>query len=265
MEEGCDFVGDQAIQAAVDAAADGDTIHLRTGRYTPRSYRDVGFQDLLVRGYVVVQSKKLTLTGEPGTVLDGARGARASAIVVKDGDLTVRGLGIEGFRVLSPDDDIYDGHGVFVIDSTATLTDLTFRSIEKMALSIRGDSSVEADEVRLLDGHLGVWIEEDARLRLSDCVIGNNDSAGVAAYMTSRAAIERCVFDGNLDDGVYAAGKASVRVADSLFVRNRPYAVRGIDDSVLLTRSGFFYGNAAVSNRPEGGTPELDANIVLDY
>ena len=260
---GCDFSGDGGIQAAVDAAGDGDTVHLRAGRYHPRAYRDVAFQHLTIRGYVLVEGKSLVLTGEPGTVLDGAHGERASAIVVHDGELPLRGLRIERFRVREPEDDIYDGHGVFVVDGRAALDGVTFRAIEKMALSIRGRSDVTVDHGRMLDGHLGVWIEEDATLTIRDSVIRNNDSAGIAAYVSSRVDVERCVFEANLDDGVYAAGAAAVEVRDSLFLRNGPYAVRGVDESVLRVHASWFHGNEAVSNQSEDATPVLQGVTVL--
>ncbi|WP_353252996.1 right-handed parallel beta-helix repeat-containing protein [Salinisphaera sp. PC39] len=261
---GCHFSGDGGIQAAVDAAGDGDTVHLRAGRYHPRAYRDVAFQDLTIRGYVLVEGKSLTLSGEPGTVLDGGRGERASAIVVHDGDLTLRDLRIEGFRVREPEDDIYDGHGVFVVDGRAALDGVTFRANEKMALSIRGRSDVTVDRGRMLDGHLGVWIEEDATLAIRDSVIRHNDSAGIAAYVSSRVDVERCVFEANLDDGVYTAEAAAAEVRDSLFLRNGPYAVRGVDDSRLRVRASWFHGNAAVANDGEGATPVLSGITVLD-
>ncbi len=39
--QSCDFTGNDAVQQAVDRAADGDVIRLAPGRYVPSSYRDV--------------------------------------------------------------------------------------------------------------------------------------------------------------------------------------------------------------------------------
>src|SRR5262249_52049515 len=110
-DKACQFRGDAGIQQAVDKADNGDTIHLRAGTYTPRAYRDVPYADLQVRGYVVINNKTLQIEGEPGTVLDGAGGAKSSAFVVKGGNVGFSHLTLRNFDVLEPEDNIYDGHG----------------------------------------------------------------------------------------------------------------------------------------------------------
>lgn len=244
----CRFAGLAGLQQAIDAAADGGIVHLRSGRYVGDGYRDVEFADLIIRGRVVVQSKAITVTGGPDTVLDGSGGEPASLLVVNRGRLTLRNVTVANTRTASAEDDVYDGHGVFVVDGAATLQDVTFRAIEKMALSIRGDSSVRASGVRLLDGHVGVWIEERSRLSLRDCVVANNDSAGVAAYADAEVEVDGCAFDRNLDDGLYAAERARIHASKSLFVNNAPYAVRNVDDAVIQVTDSTFYDNAAVAN-----------------
>lgn len=230
----CEFTGNDAIQQAVDAAAPGDTVLVRAGVYSPDNYRDVPFEKLMIRGYVVADGKDLEIRGEPGAVLDGSKGKPASAIVTRGGRVTVRNLTIRDFRAGDPEDDIYDGHGIFLIDTQGTVDDVSIERVRKMALTVRGTGKVRASRLRILDGHVGIWLEETAHLDLSDALVRNNDSAGICAYMSSTASIARSAFEKNQDDGVYAAQQASIEVRDSTLRENEPLDVNAVDDGRIV-------------------------------
>jgi hypothetical protein len=228
---GCDFSGKSAIQAAVDAAGNGDVVSLKAGVYQPEKFRDVPYKQYVIRGFVVIERKRIELIGEPGAVLDGAGGPPVSAVVVRDADIAIRNLTIRNFRAGEKEDDLYEGHGIFVIDSRADLRNVSIERYEKMGLTGRGSALLTASDLRIHDGHVAIWLEETAHLRLCNAVVRNNDSAGVAAYVNASATIYNSVFDGNQDDGLYAAGEASILATNSLVVRNKPYAVRVVDNA----------------------------------
>ena len=186
------------------------TISIRPGTYAPDGFRDIPYKELTIRGYVVVENKDLSLVGEAGTVLDGTNGQPASAVVVNGGQLTVKNLTLRNFRAASPQDNIYDGHGLFFIDAGATVSNVTIESIDKMALTERGNSTVDAANIRILDGQVGIWLEESSHLRLRNSVIRDNQSAGICAYSNSSANIYNSVFDGTQDDGIYSEGEAAI-------------------------------------------------------
>ena len=260
--EGCDFVGNRALQQAVDEAASGDVINVRAGTYQSDGYRDVPYDDVIVRGYVLIDAKDLTVAGEDGALLDGGTGDRASAIVVSNADVSISNLGIRAFRPDSSDDDIYDGHGVFIVNGKARISSVRFEQIEKMAVSLRGDSAVVLEHSQLVDGHVGTWTEESAKLEVRDCLFRNNDSAGIAAYASSTVSVTGSTFESNLDDAVYAAENASIEVSQSRFVKNRPYAVRSVDNAQINVDSSRFMDNAA-DRYPSAvldTTPQVDAN-----
>ena len=243
--EGCDFVGNRALQEAVDNAGHGDIIKVRAGIYQSDGHRDIPFKDIIVRGYVLVDAKDLGIIGEDGAILDGRTGDRASAIVVSNANVSIENLTIRDFRPDSSDDDTYDGHGIFVIDGKARISSVTFERIKKMAISLRGDSTVVLEDSQMLDGHVGTWTEETAKLEVRDCLFRNNDSAGIAAYASSVVTVIRSRFESNLDDGVYAAENADIEVSESRFIRNRPYAVRSVDNAQIRVVSSKFTDNAA--------------------
>lgn len=240
----CRFKGDTGIQAAVDAAKNGDTVAIKAGVYHPTSYRDVPFQDLALRGYVVIKNKRLTIAGEDGAVLDGKTGTPSMAFVVQDAEVTFRNLTIRDFRYAEEEDKIYDGHGIFAIDSRVRIDEVTMERIVKMAITGRGDSLIDADHVGLLDGHLGVWLEESAHARLRNMVIRGGDSAAIGAYMNASATLSNSVIDSNTDDGVYAKNAASIFVTNSVVINNKPFGVNIEGDAHIFVSHSAIYGNA---------------------
>ncbi|MFO1400014.1 MAG: right-handed parallel beta-helix repeat-containing protein [Steroidobacteraceae bacterium] len=259
----CDYAGDDAIQQAVEAARSGDSIRIRAGTYTPRRVRDVAFQQLRIRGYVVIEGRDLALLGEPGAILDGSAGVPASALVVRGGRVTLRNLTVRGFRAADPEDDVYDGHGLFMIDAQATISDVVFERLAKMAVTLRGHGSARIDGLRIVDGHVGIWLEEQAQLRLRDAVIRNNESAGLCAYGESTARIEHALFQDNRDDGVYGEGQATIELTRSALVGNAPYGLRAAGHARIHASQVMLADNATAPTAEEAaGRVRLGAGAL---
>lgn len=230
----CAFSGNNGIQQAVDAAGSGDTILIRAGIYSPEAFRDVPFEKLLIRGYVVADGKNIEIAGEPGAILDGGTGKPASAIVTRGGQVTIRDLVVRNFQAGDPEDDTYDGHGLFFIDTHATVKNVTIQGVRKMALTGRGSTEVDASGLSILDGHVGIWLEETARLSLRDALVRGNESAGICAYGKSSATIAGSTFEKNHDDGVYAEGDATIEVRNSKVTDNEPRDVHAVGNARIL-------------------------------
>jgi hypothetical protein len=233
---GCD------IQAVVDRAKSGDTVALAAGRYVPASTRDVPFQDIVVRGCVVIDGKNLTLVGKPGAVLDGSK-MPATAIVIRNSEVTLRDLEITGFRYEVEEDKVYDGHGMFVIDSKVRVDHVTIRNFQKMGLTGAGDSMLDASRLQILDGHVAVWLRESSYLRLTDSLIRGNDSAAIAAYDNSVAHAANSVFKGNRDDGLYTEDQAVIFATGSKLLRNKPIAAHATGSGHIWVGDSTFAGN----------------------
>ena len=182
----CEYTGAHAIQSAVDRAGDGDIVLLRAGIYVPRKpSATCAYKNYVIRGYVEIRDKRISIVGEAGAVLDGGSGPPVSAIVVEGGEVSLRGLTLRNFRAGDTEDDLYEGHGVFVIDAAATLSNVTIEKYAKMALTGRGTTRLVASQMNIRDGHVAIWLEESAHLTCATPVVRNNDSAGVAAYANS--------------------------------------------------------------------------------
>jgi hypothetical protein len=259
---GCDFRGDGALQAAVDRASSGDTILVRAGRYAPVGIRETAYKDFTVRAYVLIEGKDLSVIGEPGAVLDGSTKLPATALAVRGAAVTLRNLEITGFRWDVEEDDYYEGHGLFVIDGRARVDDVTISKFQKMGLTGRGDSLLDVTRLRVLDGHVAIWLHETAHLRLRDSVVRGNDSSAIAAYDDSVAHVSGTVFDGNLDDGLYAEHRATLYATDSKLLRNEPYAAHALGDSRIFIAHSTLSGNAATASTSGAAVVRFGEGVV---
>jgi len=245
-DAGCDMRGYPGLQLAVDRAADGDQITLGPGIYHPEEFIDVGFEELVIRGGVLVESKTLEIRGEPGAILDGRQGPPVSGILIHNAEVLLSGLEIRSFRLGEAEDDLYDGHGIFIINSKVSVRDTRLSQLPKMSVSIFGDSKVTLTRVQVLNGHVGVWAEGTALVKIENSIFSNNDSASVAAYANTRTDIYNSVFENSQDDGVYARENASVQVVNSTFIGNKPYAIRAEEDATITVNYSNFYANEAL-------------------
>jgi len=245
---GCDFAGGPGIQGAIDAAAPGDTVTLRAGRYTAEGYREIPYKEVVVRGFVVIDGKDLSLTGESGAVLDGATGSPTTAIIVRKATAAIRGLTLTGFRYDVQEDDFYEGHGLFVIDADVRASDLIISKFQKMGLIGRGASRLMAERLQIVDGHVGIWLRETAYLALVDCTVSRNDSSAIAAYGDSVAHVRDCAFEGNQDDGLFTEHRATIYAESSRITGNRPYGARAVGDSTIWLIGGELSGNDRDTN-----------------
>lgn len=258
----CAFAGGSGIQAAIDAAADGDTVQIRAGTYTATAVRDVPYKLHTIRGFIVVDGKRVSLIGEPGVVLDGSSGPRATGIVVHRSNLDVRGLTLTGFKFDVEEDEIYEGHGIFAIDSRVRLHDVTIEKYQKMGLTGRGDTILDVDGLRILDGHVAIWLHETAYLRLSNAVIRGNDSSGIAAYDKSTAHVAHCVFDRNIDDGLYGEHEATIYATNSIFLNNKPYVARATGNSRIWIGYSSMFGNENTMFAKDAAVVRKGPNVI---
>ncbi len=240
----CTFKGDGAIQSAIDRAKDGDTVQVRAGKYSPRAYRDLPYKEITVRAFVAIENKRLTLQGEDGVVLDGSVGLPTTGIGLKNADVVLRNLDITGFRWDIEEDDIYEGHGIFALDSRARIDRVTIRNYQKMGLTGRGKTLLDVTALRVIDGHVGSWLYEGAYMRLDDAVFRNNDSSAVAAYNDSVAHLSHIVVDRSTDDGLYGEDTATIYVTKSIVTGSKPIALNATGKSRIVASDVALHGNA---------------------
>jgi hypothetical protein len=245
-ETSCNFRGYPGIQQAIDRAGPADRISIGPGVYSPENVYDVSYGELVIRGGVLIEGKTLEVHGEPGAILDGSAGPAVSALLIHNSSVEISGLQIRSFKLGEAEDDLYDGHGIFIIDSKVSVQDTQLTHIPKMSVSIFGESRVVLSRLRVQDGHVGVWVEGNSVVRVENSLFSNNNSAGVAAYDHSKTEIYNSVFEANLDDGVFGKEHAAIVLVNSILVRNKPYAVRAEEQATISVDYCAFDGNESL-------------------
>ncbi|MCR8921861.1 right-handed parallel beta-helix repeat-containing protein [Dasania sp. GY-MA-18] len=220
----CDFFGENAIQQAVDSAQTGSTLILKSGIYQPISYREIPFNELIIRGFTVIENKELKLIGESGTVIDGSLGA-ASAFVTHNSKVTFKNINLNDFRWDIEEDDTYDGHGIFIINGEAEIDNVSMKKIQKMSLTTYGNAKVKATKLTVTDSHLGIWANETSSIDLDHSYFHGSESAAVTAYDKAHVNISDSVFEENHDDGIYASDESSIQISRSVITHNKPFGV----------------------------------------
>lgn len=245
MAPDCAFKGDGAIQAGVDRAQDGDVVAIRAGKYHPRSFRDLPSKEIVIRAFVAIEGKRITLQGEPGAILDGSVGLPVTGIGIKNADVAIRGLDLAGFRYDVKEDEIYEGHGIFAADSRVRIADVTIRDFQKMGLTGRGDTMLDVAGLSVLDGHVGSWLYEGAYMRIDGAIFRGNESAALAAYNDSAAHLSHVAVEGSADDALYAEDDAAIYLTRSLVMDSKPIALNATGRSRIVASHIVLHGNAA--------------------
>ncbi|WP_417465166.1 right-handed parallel beta-helix repeat-containing protein [Kordiimonas sp.] len=266
----CAYKGTAGLQAAVDAAGVGDTIKVGAGIYRPGATQDVPFTDdgeaLRIRGAVLINRKKLHIEAAPGAVFDGSDGTPSNAFVIVGSDVSFNNINIRDYQSGSDTDDIYDGHGLFFINSRGVVTNTSIHGTKKMALTIRGASTLDVSGLRITDSHMGIWLEENAKLTLRNSLVSGSEEAGIGGYDITETLIENSVFVGNLDDGIYAPDTGHIVVRNSIIAGNAPYGMRALTGGVIEIENSLMFGDVEAAYFTDGETAKvvLGEGVVTD-
>lgn len=255
---GCDYIGSDGLQTALREAPNAATMRIHPGEYVASSFSDTPFQDIEVRSYLKVENKALTIVFEEGAILIPNDAFASSAMVALNADLSIDGFAATGFRYGEAEDNYYDGHGLFVIGGKMDLTNAVMHDIEKMSLTGRNDAVLNVSNLTITDSHMGVWLEEEAQITLSESKISGIESAGIAAYDRTIATITNSVFERCEDDGLYTENGAKIEANNVVLRANSPYAARAAESSSILLE------NVQFSDNKEDIGEEGEGRVVLD-
>ncbi|WP_243075761.1 parallel beta-helix domain-containing protein [Microbacterium sp. SS28] len=196
------------IQAAVDAAAPGDTIRVPAGVYEEA---------------VTITTSGLTLVGEPGAVLDGTRLGAQVGIRVRGvsgarlADITIQGFeirgyslsgvlvrGVDGFRITGGnyiDNPLY---GIFPVATTDGRIDHnTVRGSFDSGIYIGQSTDILIDGNVVHDNTVGIEVELASRVTVRDNVATANSVGAIIFVIPGRAVkvTEDILIEGNTLSG----------------------------------------------------------------
>lgn len=257
-EQNCDAYGSSGLREAVETAPDSARVIVREGVYVPDATQDLAHREIVLRAFLVVRDKKLSIEGEGQVVIDAGHARPMSFLGAQGADLQLKNLTISNFASDDPDDLIYDGHGIYAVSSSVDLNKVTISHIAKMSVTGREDSKIKARWLRVLDSHIGVWLEEAAFADISHSLFVDGDTVGICAYGQSRAKISNSLFAGFSDDGIYASDDARIEARALLVTGNNPYGARAAGRATIIFDDSVFADNLEASGQEGAGSVVID-------
>ena len=173
-----------AIQEAVDAASDGDTIRIAPGIYTNQ---------------VTIEGKKLTLIGQPGTILRATEALSLAPgpgensfpiLYIRLSEVTLRGLIFEGEGLAGSYEGPGELRGVLLRGSSATVESCAFYGFRErtpgnedaIAISASGSEAgqvnVRLTDCTFADNYLSLYVIGSPDRRNMNITIENNTIIG---------------------------------------------------------------------------------------
>ena len=219
------------IQAAIDAARDGDTVLVSAGTYR---------ESIVLGGKSVTLASEHYTTGREAlidqTIIDGG----GAEYVIKVAKSAKRGTTITGFTLRNADDGIA-GHGPFTLSHchvTKTSDGIDF---------------------------------ERAGGLVQYCRFTRNRDDGIDLDGPTAATIEHCLIVDNRDDGIeirlhpYTGETLQVRIRNNRIERNGEDGIQLIDYGTLSDRHFLIEGNVIADSAMAGIGCMADANTREDY
>lgn len=194
------------IQAAIDAAAPGDTVVVRSGFYFGDGFHDINF-----RGKAITVRSD---TGNAGDCQIDCRGKRGFLFMNGEGASSV----LSGFAIFNGYSDTTAGGAVRIAGASPTIRNC----------DLHGYSGGDID--------CAVYVAS-GRPAFEYCDINNSNTALQADYSTTRVTLTGCVFHDNFDS-IFGGGNAIIDVTDSAFWWNNTGVV-GSDIHVTVKNSVF--------------------------
>jgi hypothetical protein len=118
------------------------------------------------------------------------------------------------------------------------------------AVNVRDTRDVLVAGLTLQGALEGVWVSASRRVTISDCMSCAHDSSGYYLWGSQDCAVVRCE-GSDCAVGIYQGGSVDIRIARSVFRRNRGGRVPHLDDDVY-PGIGVLMGNLSRGCRVEG-------------
>ncbi|MDA1264575.1 MAG: right-handed parallel beta-helix repeat-containing protein [Planctomycetota bacterium] len=228
------------IQAAVDAAVDGDVVRVASGVYMGDGNRniDLGLKELVIESEAGPEKTIIRCKGSLGNPQRGflIEGGQSNATVI-DG-FTIRGGATEIGAVADP----FNGGGMRILNSSPIIRNCHL--IDNIAACWGGAMFI---------GHSGSPVIENCLFKDN---VSNDGGGGIFSWGTERVVVRGCVFVGN--DGVPFAGAILHWGADRMLIENCTITGNtaswssAIDVWPADVRNTIIWGN---TNTAGGGSP----------
>lgn len=220
-QSGCQYLGGAGIQEAINAATNGDTILLKEGKYADTA--PVINRSKCRWAYAFIDNKTLTISGEPGVVLDGtAAPVNACGIVVLGtSSVTIEDVVVTNFKTnaVQPGNVYSFGYGISLGENSKTsIRTSSFDSNEGTGIVISGNARLTADKIsasysKKMDG---VSQNGQSVANIADSIFARNARRGLDVYKQGALTANHISVVENGAGGISIDGTPAVTVTNSI-------------------------------------------------
>lgn len=270
---GCDYIGGDGLQKAIDEAPTGSEtdarrLLLKAGSYTRQKGNNYnvhlsdGIRGLRSAIYLIGEDggttpKYLKLQGESSlsSILDGANSIGGNGIVITAGRLDLEKINISGFHKLNlPEnkycsDDVIDktkpcasGIGIIVMNQTkATISDSVI-SNNTNGISSNDNSSIKISKNTLYDNKItAISISAMNTAKITNNLIRNNTLSITVSQDANITALSNTILGSNT--GLSSHNHAVMGIQNITFVNNILWNIKKGDTNYADSGFGYFIGS----------------------
>ncbi len=254
---GCDYVGGEGIQQAVEAApvgsADNKTkIIIKTGNYTRQNYTeyirpDGGKENC----FIDTKEKYLIFEGEEGTKLDGANSTEMSSFCGKGGETEIKNLIISGFKKDKDtclDHDTQEacsrGFGVLLENQIkAEISNNQITDNQEVGIALYNSSQATINNNKIADNHWGIYLANSSQATISNNTVSKN-GYGIYLENQTKAEISNNQITNNQERGIALVDSSqAITISDNQITGNQVDGIILFDSSQATISNNQITGN----------------------
>lgn len=239
------------IQAAINAAVDGDTVLVGPGLYQ---------ETLIIQKNISIRSER----GPKETIVDG-NGARAVEFWGNTGPNCI----LEGFTLFeSTGSSAGVGQGTHVFAGAPLLRNIIYPDCQQNAAWVQGGSATIFDRCQFVDGSVNSQVmvigsAGNTAARFSNCLFARN--AGTETLFAQDATVElyNCTFADNTAPAIWATGTAAYSGAQNIIWDNPGGDIFGLNPNTSFT--GSVFASATGANFNTNADPRFESVASGNY
>ena len=282
--DGCDYIGGDGIQSAIEAAPVGSgsektTIVIKDGNYSRQNYsqfdplpwQNAQGDQFKRKCFINTLGKNIAVVGSSqNAILDGRQSSAMSGICARNGEIEIRNLTISEFDKIENESLCTSGpcsraYGIDLDDHTvATIESVTVKGYANVGITTGNENTKTRISSVTIDGGArglyGLYANDHAIVHIQDSIVTNNSLYGI--YLNHFAEAE--IFNNKMtNSGVYA-----VKMMKSSHARMLSNTIQANNSGIWLKQTSFasIEKNTIQENKGFGITIQGDAhaNIVAN-